>query len=127
MSWEKLKDKILVFGENDYVFADMFISILLENQNNNISVEDIKILLFKMLNELMNEKLINVFILKNEEKNGKKMVINISYSYKNINDIENFIGIIDKEWVLLNYKFPKPNELFWVTTSEKGKSIIKNC
>lgn len=30
MLWKDVKDKILVFGEDDYVFADMFISIIKE-------------------------------------------------------------------------------------------------
>jgi hypothetical protein len=116
--WSYIKDKIIVLGENDYVFADMFISVISEFENS--SKVDLKIYTFKMLQELMNENLIDVFVLKNE----MNIVNNILYKYENKIDIENFIKNIDIEWAILGYKFPEPNELFWITTNEKGKLII---
>ena len=122
MNWEYLKDKILVFAEDDYVFADMFISILSEYENDKI--EDIKISTFKMLQELMNENLIDVFILENKLHKKKKVLDNIFYKYETKQDIENFIKKIDKEWEFINYRLPEPNELFLIATNEKGKLLI---
>ncbi len=122
-SWSHIKDKIIVFGEDDYVFAAMFISIMseFENISNN---NDLKIYTFKMLNELMNENLIDVFTLKNEIIDNKIFVDKTLYKYENKIDIENFIKNIDNEWALLNYNFPEPNQLFWITTNKKGKLLI---
>ena len=122
-TWSYIKDKIIVFGENDYVFADMFISIIseFENINNN---DDLKIYTFKMLNELMSENLIDAFTLKNEIIDNEFFIVNILYKYENKIDIENFIKSIDNEWALLNYNLPEPNQLFWITTNEKGKQLI---
>lgn len=117
-NWLYIKDKIIVLGEDDYVFADMFISVISEFKNSN--KEDLKIYTFKMLQELMIENLIDVFVLKNE----KNMVNNMLYKYENEIDIEKFIKNIDKKWALLGYQLPEPSELFWITTSEKGKLLI---
>ena len=40
-NWLYIKDKIIVLGEDDYVFADMFISVISEFKNSN--KEDLKI------------------------------------------------------------------------------------
>ena len=122
MDWKYLKDKILVFGVDDYVFADMFISIISENEDNKI--ENLKIAIFKMLQELMNENLIDVFVLENKVYMNKTVVDNIFYKYETEQDIENFVRKVDREWALINYQLPRPNELFWITTNEKGKLLI---
>ncbi|SUX48469.1 hypothetical protein [Chryseobacterium indoltheticum] len=38
MHWKNIKDKVLIFGEDDYVFADMFVSII--NEYDKIVTND---------------------------------------------------------------------------------------
>ena len=120
MDWEYIKDKILVWGEDEYVFSDIFVSIIGENSTN----QDLVTTTYVMLRELMNEKLIDVFVLENKVYMDKKIVDNILYKYETKEDIENFIIKIDKEWTMLNYQLPNPDKLFWLTTTEKGKELI---
>lgn len=122
MNWEYIKDKILVWGEDDYVFSNVFVSIIGEYRHE--TNQDLVTNTYLMLHELMSENLIDVFVLENKMYIDKKVVDNLFYKYKTKEDIENFIIKIDKEWTLLNYQFPEPNELFWIMTNEKGKSLI---
>ena len=54
MNWESIKDKILIFGEDDYIFANMFISIINEYEKVQ-NLEDLKFFTYSMLTELMDE------------------------------------------------------------------------
>ena len=61
MNWERIKDKILIFGEDDYIFADMFTSIINEYEKVQ-NLEDLKFFTYSMLTELMDEKLIRISV-----------------------------------------------------------------
>jgi len=123
MDWEYIKDKVLVFGEDDYVFSNVFVAIISEHRYK--TNKDLVTNVYLLLQELMQENLIEVFILKTELKDGKKVVENLLYKYENNIDVENFIKKVDEEWALSNYRLPEPNELFWITTNENGKTKIK--
>ncbi|MCX8531950.1 hypothetical protein [Chryseobacterium luquanense] len=110
--WEEIKKKILLFGEDDYVFADMFISIVNEYENIH-NIEDLKIYAMAMLNELMESNLIKIFLLKKDEKN---ILINEEYSFKTPEQKKDLIKIIDERWKALQYRLPNPDEIFWVTS-----------
>ena len=123
MDWEYIKDKVLVFGEDDYVFSNVFVAIISEHRYK--TNKDLVTNVYLLLQELMHENLIEVFILKTELKDGKKVVENLLYKYENNIDVENFIKKVDEEWASSNYRLPEPNELFWITTNENGKTKIK--
>lgn len=116
MDWNYIKDKILVFGEDDYIFADMMISIL-DEFDSVVNKESKKIFTLKMLHELMQEKLIDVFYVTEIEFEP--------YNYDSEDDILKFINKIDLRWSKLNYELPLPNELFWATTTQKGKKLTQ--
>jgi hypothetical protein len=116
MDWNYIKDKILVFGEDDYIFADMMISIL-DEFDSVVNKESKRIFTLQMLHELMQEKLIDVFYVTETEFE--------SYNYDSEDDILKFIDEIDLRWSKLNYELPLPNELFWATTTQKGKKLIE--
>jgi hypothetical protein len=116
MDWDYIKDKILVFGEDDYIFADMMISVLGEF-DSAVNKESKRIFTLKMLQELMYEKLIDVYYVSETEFE--------SYNYDSDDDISKFIEEIDLRWSKLNYELPLPNELFWATTTQKGKRFIQ--
>lgn len=123
MKWESIKDKILVLGEDDFVFADMFVSII--SQYNGLKTnEDIKESSLKMLRELMTEKLIDVFVLKKEKINNKVVISNILYNYDSLKSINVFLINLDKDWTFYNNRLPQPDELFWISSNEKGKLLI---
>ncbi|SHM97189.1 hypothetical protein [Flavobacterium chilense] len=117
MDWNYIKDKILVFGKDDYIFADMMISIL-DEFDSVVNKESKRIFTLKMLHELMQEKLIDVFYVTETEFK--------SYNYDSEDDILKFIGEIDLRWSKLNYELPLPNELFWATTTKQGKKLTQN-
>ncbi|WP_166923477.1 hypothetical protein [Flavobacterium poyangense] len=117
MDWNYIKDKILVFGEDDYIFANMMISIL-DEFDSVVNKESKRIFTLKMLHELMEEKLIDVFYVTETEFE--------SYNYDSEDDILKFIGEIDLRWSKLNYELPLPNELFWATTTQKGKKLTQS-
>ncbi|WP_291287870.1 hypothetical protein [Flavobacterium sp.] len=116
MDWNYIKDKILVFGEDDYIFADMMISIL-DEFDSVVNKKSKRVFTLKMLHELMQEKLIDVFYVTETEFE--------SYNYDSEDDILNFISEIDLRWSKLNYELPLPNELFWATTTQKGKKLTQ--
>lgn len=118
MTWKYLKDKVLVFGEDDYIFSDMFISIVSEIEYR-CNDENRMLFTYKMLRELMSEKLVDVFIVKPNEQL-------IPFIFNTAQDIENFLTHIDKEWKKLNYKVPNPDQLFWLTINSKGRLEIEN-
>lgn len=60
MDWEYIKDKVLVFGEEDYVFIDMIMSIVKEF-DNAVNKETTKIYTCLLIEELMRENLIDIF------------------------------------------------------------------
>lgn len=116
MTWEYVKDKVLIFGEDDYVFADIFIAIIQEFYK----VEDkeaLKLYAYIMLEELLTEKLIMAYLVSPEEL--------VEYDCDSAEKIKSFIKIIDNEWAGLIYFRPLPNQLFWITTTEKGSDYIK--
>ena len=117
MNWKYLKDKILVFGEDDYIFSDMFISIV-SDYEGCFNDGDKMLYTYKMLREIMSEYLVDVFIV----KSNKELIPII---FNNALDIENFIIEIDKGWKKLNYKLPNPDQLFWLTTNSKGSLEIE--
>lgn len=115
MNWNYVKDKILVFGKDDYVFSDMFISIV--GEFDDVLNNDDRILFcYEMLRELMSENLIDIFLLDKKEL--------IPFKFNCLEDINQFVNTIDREWKILNYEFPNPNQLFWITTNSKGKFLI---
>ena len=119
MEWNYIKDKILVWGEDDYVFADAFVSIISEfNSDNDHLIRNT----FSMLRELISEELISVYILKTQKE---EIIELINYHFNDPEDIEEFIKGVNKEWSQINYKLPQPNQLFWISTNEKGKQEIQ--
>jgi len=118
MDWNEVKEKILIFGIEDYVFADMFVSIVSElNAKDNIHNT------FSILHELLRERLIDIFLF----KKGKNEIIDIiKFSFNEEKDIVQLIKKIDEEWKLFNYDLPEPNQLFWVTTTDKGIEVVNN-
>ncbi len=115
MNWERIKDKILIFGEDDYIFADMFISIINEYEKVQ-NFEDLKFFTYSMLTELMDEKLIKIYVPKIDKGNIIQIIEYICNDKKSELEI---IKIIDNEWKYIDYKIPQPNELFWITTDLK--------
>ena len=118
MNWNEIKNKILIFGEDDYIFADMFISIVgeIDSEKNNLIKNT-----FLMLKELIDDKLVEIYILNIKNNEIKDL---IKYEIKCEEDVSKLIHIIDSEWQKINYQFPKPNQLFWATTTEKGCDLI---
>lgn len=111
MKWDYIKEKILAFSEGDYVFADMFISII--NEYNGVqNQEDLKLYTYAMLKELMDENLIKIYILYLDKMGNLKKNI---YNYHNEESKKVLINIIDDAWKNKNYSLPLPNELFWIT------------
>lgn len=110
MHWKNIKDKVLIFGEDDYVFADMFVSIINE-YDKIVTNDDLRRYTFKMLEELMDENLIKVYLLND---NAKDLQINL-YDYSNKQNKMDLISLLDKKWRQINYRLPQPNELFWIT------------
>lgn len=119
MEWNYSKDKILVWGEDDYVFADAFVSIISEFNSDN---DHLIVNTFSMLRELISEELISVYILKTQKE---EIIELINYHFNDPEDIEEFIKSVNKEWSQINYKLPQPNQLFWISTNEKGKQKIQ--
>ncbi|WP_432671543.1 hypothetical protein [Flavobacterium sp. SM2513] len=117
MNWEYLKDKILVFGDDDWIFSDMFISIV-GDYEGCFNDEDRMLYTYKMLREIMSDNLIDIYFIKPNE--------NLTpFIYNNAQDIDYFISKIDVEWKKQNYKVPDPDQLFWATTNSNGKSQIQ--
>ena len=115
MNWGYIKDKILVFGEDDYVFSDMFFSIIGEFGK----VEDIEtrtLYAFVMLKELMQEKLITVYRI--SEKTLEE------YVYSSESDIEKLISAISLEWKNIGYSLQGSELFFCVTSTEKGIECV---
>lgn len=116
MIWNQVKFVVLAFGEDDYLFADMFISII--GKFNKVDDKESKIIYtFLMLKELMHEGLVEVFFV-SETTTDK-------YEFKASEDIDYFIEKINTEWKELSYELPKPNQLFWITSTEKGLEYLK--
>lgn len=122
MNSNKVIDKILIFGEDDYVFADMFIAIVseLNDSTSNTSVVENT---FSILEKLLKEGLINIFILRHEKG---KLVDVIKYKIINEGDIALLIENINRQWKQFNYNLPEPDQLFWITTTDKGLEKIKS-
>lgn|GEM_PF-7005975 len=120
MTWKYIKDKILVWGEDDYVFADAFVSIVHE-LDSSIEKMDLVQNTLKMLEELMIEGLIDVFIL---IKENNEIIDVVPCNIFDENDIFKFVKNVKEEWKQLGYSFPKPDQLFWTTTNEKGLQLI---
>lgn len=120
MTWNDVKEKLLVFGEDDYVFADMFISIINEYINSS-NKNDLIVLTYTMLRELMDENLINIFVLTISEKG----VVNPNfYSYNDKKSKDDLIEYIDSKWKEMDYRLPFPNELFWIETISKNSDVV---
>lgn len=66
MNWKDIKEKILIFGEEDYVFADMFVAIV--NELNTKEKKNVHDDTLTMLYELLRDRLVDVFILRKEKK-----------------------------------------------------------
>jgi hypothetical protein len=94
----------------------MMISVLGEF-DSIVSKESKIFFTLKILQELMHEKLIDVYYVSETEFE--------SYYYDSDDDISKFIKEIDLRWSKLNYELPLPNELFWATTTQKGKESIQ--
>jgi len=116
MTWEYVKDKVLVFGEDDYVFANMFIAIIHELPEVE-DKETIKLFTYIMLEQLLAEKLVIAYRVSRQEL--------IEYQCDSTEEIKTFIKGIDDEWAGLKYLLPEPNQLFWITSTEKGVDHIK--
>ncbi|MFD2600853.1 MULTISPECIES: hypothetical protein [Flavobacterium] len=117
MNWGYTKDKILVFGENDYVFFDMFLSIIEEFEK----VEDVEsrmIYTLIMLKELMNEKLVDVYLV--SEKKIEE------YVYFSVEDIERLGSTISFKWAEINYSLPERDVFFCITTTQRGIECVNN-
>ena len=115
MLWKDVKDKILVFGEDDYVFADMFISIIKE-YDKVINQEDLQVYTFTMLEELMNENLIKIFLLYNDKDGVLQTCL---YEYSDTEAKVNLINLLNEKWKEIGYRLPNPTELFWLTSDLK--------
>ena len=109
--WDEIKKKILSFGEDDYVFADMFVLIINEYENVRTN-EDLRIYTIGMLDELMENKLIKIYLLRKDENN---ILINEESKYDTFEQKDKLIKIIDESWKALEYRIPNPDELFWIT------------
>lgn len=109
MNWNYIKDKIQVFGKDDYVFADMFISII-KTFDDIHNKEDIKLYTLKMLQELLKEKSIDFYIAKGFDI--------IPIKYDSDDEIKEIIRMVDKDWSLIGYRLPEPNELFWISLKD---------
>lgn len=122
MNSNKVIDKILIFGEDDYVFADMFIAIVseLNDSTSNTSVVENT---FSILEKLLKEGLINIFILRHEKG---KLVDVIKYKIINEGDIALLLEDINRQWKQFDYNLPEPDQLFWITTTDKGLEKIKS-
>jgi len=116
MTWEYVKDKVLVFGEDDYVFADIFIAIIQEFDKVE-DKETAKLYTHIMLEELLAEKLVTAYLVDSKEL--------VEYDCDSAEKIKSFIKVIDNEWEHIKYTLPQPNQLFWITTTEKGLEYIK--
>ena len=115
MLWKEVKDKILIFSEDDYVFADMFISIIKE-YDKVTNQEDLQVYTFAMLEELMNENLINIFLLENNETGVLKTCL---YEYSDTKSKVHLINLLNQKWKEIGYRLPTPAELFWLTSDLK--------
>lgn len=115
MLWKDVKDKILVFGEDDYVFADMFISIIKE-YDKVINQEDLQVYTFTMLEELMNENLIKIFLLYNDKDGVLQTYL---YEYSDTKAKVHLINLLNEKWKEITYRLPSPTELFWLTSDLK--------
>lgn len=121
MNWKDIKEKILIFGEEDYVFADMFVAIV--NELNTKEKKNVHDDTLNMLYELLRDRLVDVFILRKEKK---EIIDIIKYNINDEKDIIQLLNTINEEWKLFNYDLPQPNQLFWVTTTDKGIGLIDN-
>ncbi|WP_448606644.1 hypothetical protein [Paenimyroides ceti] len=121
MNWKDIKEKILIFGEEDYVFADMFVAIV--NELNTKEKKNVHDDTLNMLYELLRDRLVDVFILRKEKK---EIIDIIKYNINDEKDIIQLLKTIKDEWKLFNYDLPQPNQLFWVTTTDKGIGLIDN-
>lgn len=101
MNWERIKDKILIFGEDDYIFADMFTSIINEYEKVQ-NLEDLKFFTYSMLTELMDEKLIKIYVPKIDKGNIIQIIEYICNDKKSELEI---IKIIDNEWKYIDSKY----------------------
>src|SRR5690606_4499021 len=115
MTWNYVKDKVLVFGEDDYVFSCMFAGIISEYDKVEGAESEI-FYTYIMLKELMDEGLVEVYLIPGN---------NIEeYIYSSEEDIETFISIIDTRWKEIKYSLT--DFLFAVSSTEKGVECVKN-
>jgi hypothetical protein len=107
MDWNTVKNKIEDFITDDYVFADVFIS-LVEKYDKVEDNESLRLFALKMLKELMQSNTIFIHIV--SETSLKKI------EYASAEDIDRILNYIDTEWSKIDYRLPLPNQLFWISS-----------
>lgn len=107
MDWDIIKNKIEDFIIDDYVFADMFIS-LVEKYDNVEDKQSLRLFVLKMLKELMQSNSAIIHIVSETSLN--------KVEYVSEDDVNRILNWIDMEWAKIDYRLPLPNQLFWISS-----------